>query len=78
MSIILEGGKGKDKNRKIMSSKEISQYLEDIARDLKIDLSKEYDDEEIERIFSKMTTSLSEEILRNRHSKFEEKTETNQ
>ena len=52
--------------------------MEDISIDLKIDLSKKYDDEEIERIFSKMTTSLSEEILRNRHSKLEEKTETNQ
>ena len=78
MSTILEGGKGKDKNRKVMSSQEISEYLEDIAKDMRIDLSKDYDDKEIERIFKKMKTSLSEEILRNRYSKIEEQTEANQ
>lgn len=51
MATILEGNR--DKNKKVMSSKEISQYLEDIARDLNIDLSKKYDDKEIERIFKK-------------------------
>lgn len=77
MATVLEGNK-KDKNKKVMSSKEISQYLEDIARDLKIDLTKKYDDKEIEKIFSKMSSSLSDEILRNRHSKLEERSETNQ
>lgn len=73
MSTVLEDN-DKDKNKKVMSSKEISQYLEDIARDLKIDLSENHSDEEIEKIFNKMT-SLSDEILRRRGYKIEAKTE---
>ena len=38
MATLLAGNR--DKNKKIMSPKEVSQYLEGIARDLKIDLSK--------------------------------------
>jgi hypothetical protein len=70
MSIILEGGK--DKDRKVMSSQEISEYLEDIAKDMGIDLSKDYDDKEIDKIFDKMT-SLSDEILLKRGSKIKVK-----
>ncbi|HET8794318.1 MAG TPA: hypothetical protein VFM31_11020 [Nitrososphaeraceae archaeon] len=71
MATILAGKR--DRNKKVMSSKEISAYLEDIAKNLKIDLTKQYDDKEIEKIFKKMKTPLSDEILRNRGSKLEKK-----
>jgi Mg/Co/Ni transporter MgtE len=74
MSTILEDNDKDEYKKKVMSREEISQYLEDIAKDLKIDLSENHSDEEIEKIFNKMT-SLSDEIIRKRGYKIEAKTE---
>lgn len=64
MSSMLEKPK---KDVKVMSSKEVSKYIDDIAKDMGIDLSKA-DDEQTARILNK-TSSLSDEIIDSRRKR---------
>jgi phage-related protein len=62
MSTMLE----KPKDVKTMSSDEIAQYIEDIARQMGIDLSK-IDEKKVEKVLKKIS-SLSEEIVETREN----------
>jgi hypothetical protein len=55
------------KDVKVMSSKEVAKYIDDIAKDMGIDLSKA-DDEQTARILKK-ASSLSDEIIANRRKR---------
>jgi hypothetical protein len=55
------------KEVKPMTSREVQEYIEDIARQLDIDLAsvKDYNEKELSQIFKKMS-SLSDEIVKER------------
>jgi hypothetical protein len=69
MSIVTEKP---NKNARVMTSKESKKYIEDIAKKMGIDLSKA-DDKTTEKILSKTSSSLSDDIVKMRNKQKTEK-----